>query len=84
MKNIYCANLKLPVNDVMIDKNWLSQMPNKGHFPIPEKEVNPKLLDFFESKGMYLKNADVFCSPPGFYLQIHIYKIYNQSLRRIF
>ena len=46
MKNIYCANLKLPVNDVMIDKNWLSQMPNKGHFPIPEKEVNPELLPF--------------------------------------
>jgi hypothetical protein len=72
MKNIYCANLKLPVNDVMVDKNWLSKMPNKGHFPIPEKEVNPELLDFFERKGMYLKNADVFCSPPGFYLQIHI------------
>jgi hypothetical protein len=72
MKNIYCKDLKLPVSDVMIYKYWLNRMPDKGHVSIPEKEVNPELINFFENKGLYLKNVDVFCSPPGFYLQIHI------------
>ena len=71
-KNIYCANLKLPVNDVMKTQDWQRIMPSKGHYPIAESMVREDLLDFFEGFGMYLKNADVFISPPKFLLQIHI------------
>lgn len=58
----------LPFTDV----NWKRKLPTKGHIPISLDMVNAEMVDWFEMLGMYIKNVDVFCSPPGFRLPIHV------------
>lgn len=50
----------------------MSQLPDRGHVPIATTYINKQLIDFMYERGIYIKNADVFCSPPGFELGIHV------------
>jgi hypothetical protein len=50
----------------------MSQLPDKGHVPINTSYINRDLIDFMYERGIRIKNADVFCSPPGFELGIHV------------
>jgi hypothetical protein len=57
----------------MKSDTWISDIAKPhGHVAVPIEAVNPDLLDWFEDRGMYLKNADIFCSPPNFTLGIHV------------
>ena len=67
----YIVNFDCPHHPLLGDwKNTIAK--DKGHVPVPESAVNPALLDWFEDRGMWLKNADIFCSPPNFFLGIHV------------
>lgn len=68
---MYYKHLKLDIPPV-VDTSLLSQLPDVGHVPIPRELLNTELTDFMGHRGIYLKNADVFCSPPGFELGIHV------------
>ena len=70
--NRYALHLNLPITKLFVNDDWKNKIPKKGHFPIPMNMIEPLLVDFFESHGLTLKNADVFISPPGFRLPIHV------------
>lgn len=50
----------------------MSSLPEKGHISINTGYINRELIDFMYERGIRIKNADVFCSPPGFELGIHV------------
>lgn len=70
--NKYCVHLNLPFKKLFNVEDWKKLLPKKGHFPIPKNLIDKELIDWFELKGFILNNADVFISPPGFRLPIHV------------
>jgi hypothetical protein len=68
---MYYKHLKIDIPPVL-DMSVLTQLPDKGHVPVPMEYINKELTDFMGHRGIYIKNADVFCSPPGFELGIHV------------
>lgn len=72
MKAPYITNFDCPFSP-MKNPNWMTEVAKPhGHVPVPESEINPELLDWFEDRGFWIKNADIFCSPPDFTLGIHV------------
>jgi hypothetical protein len=68
---MYYKHLKLNIPPVL-DLSVMSQLPDKGHVPINTSYINRDLIDFMYERDIRIKNADVFCSPPGFELGIHV------------
>ena len=68
---MYFKHLKLNIPPVL-DLSVMSQLPDKGHVPINTSYINKELIQFMYDRGITIKNADVFCSPPGFELGIHV------------
>ena len=68
---MYYKHLNLTIPPIL-DMSQMSQLPEKGHVPISTSYINKELIDFMYSRGINIKNADVFCSPPGFELGIHV------------
>lgn len=69
----YIVNFDCPFTEVLNDKNWRKTIAKPhGHVPVAPELINLDLLDWFEDRGMWLKNCDIFCSPPGFVLGIHV------------
>ncbi len=68
---MYYKHLKLTIPPIL-DLSLMSQLPERGHVPINTSYINPELIEFMYSRGIRIKNADVFCSPPGFELGIHV------------
>ena len=62
----------LNLNIEPFDKSVLLNLPDKGHVPLANSLINNSLVKFMEDRGISLKNVDVFCSPPGFELGIHV------------
>ncbi len=54
------------------DISELDRLPDMGHVPLDKNLVNIELTDFMGARGISLKHVDVFCSPPGFELGIHV------------
>lgn len=72
MKIPYITNFDCP-HKPLKNHRWVSEIAkDHGHVPVPESEVNPDLLDWFEDRGFWIKNCDIFCSPPNFTLGIHV------------
>jgi hypothetical protein len=81
LKEIFKKNLKSSNNifrhldlniEPVVDLSILNTLPDAGHVPLDNNVVNPQLIEFMYSRGIILKNTDVFCSPPGFELGIHV------------
>lgn len=73
MTTPFIANFDCPFTEVLRDKNWRETIAKPhGHVPVASELINLDLLDWFEDRGMWLKNCDIFCSPPGFTLGIHV------------
>lgn len=68
---MFISHLDIP-HKPFTEENWQRRLPLKGHVPIDQSLVNKEMIDWFEMKGMWIKNVDVFCSPPGFRLPIHV------------
>lgn len=68
---MYYKHLKLDIPPVL-DLSVMSQLPDRGHVPINTSYINKDLINFMYDRGIRIKNADVFCSPPGFELGIHV------------
>lgn len=70
-KGICYKHLRLDIPPVL-DMSVLSELPERGHVPISTNYINPELIQFMYARDIRIKNADVFCSPPGFELGIHV------------
>lgn len=68
---MYYKHLKLDIPPVL-DLSVMSQLPDKGHVVINTSYINKDLINFMYDRGINIKNVDVFCSPPGFELGIHV------------
>lgn len=62
----------LNLNMHPLSDDVLKSLPDKGHVPVDINLVNKDLVEYMAQRGLLIKNVDVFCSPPGFELGIHV------------
>jgi len=76
MENIYCLDVKL---DFTLKVDGLKKIQNEYKntdgpmiFGYPYEYIDPKLTDFLNGIGLFISHPEVFYTPPGGKLPIHV------------
>ena len=76
MENIFCKDLKLDF-DVNLDplkkiRDTYEKKDQMMMFPYSINDVDPRLVKWLDDLGMYISHQEVFYTPPGGKLPIHV------------
>jgi hypothetical protein len=76
MKNKYVTSLKLPfeIDTSGVDKVMAGYKNVEQYmiFPYPKADVDKKLIEFIDSFGLFISHEEMFYTPPGSKLPIHV------------